>query len=118
MANGGADQSQDEGDRRAPRRRVLLTGLVVHTNFSISFRCAIRDRSATGARLRLPGGNMVPPQFWLIEVAEGRAYEATAVWRHYPDVGVTLGAPIDLKPPTLDPDLRRLRTLWVAVAQS
>ena len=54
-------------ERREPRR-VLQTALAGYPYLGISFRCAIRDRSASGVRLRLPEGPVVPPEFWLIEV--------------------------------------------------
>jgi hypothetical protein len=47
-------------------------------------------------RLTAPGWSylrdiVAPVRFWLIEVNEGVAHEATAVWRNCPEVGVTLG---------------------------
>jgi hypothetical protein len=116
MSDADSGLPSDGGDRRAPRRRVLLTALIAYRDLSISFRCTVRDRSETGARLKLPAGMLVPPQFWMIDVNEALAYEATAVWRHYPEVGVTLANPIDLKHPGQDMQQRRLRALWVAVA--
>ena len=127
------DQRQD---RRAARQRVLLTGLVAYDQMNISFRCAIRNRSPSGAQLKLPNGMVVPDRFWLIDVGEGSAYNATAVWRRYPNVGVTLADPLDLKHafpesgkrfavalagrrgeerPLHDPELRGLRDLWIAI---
>lgn len=97
--------------RRFPRRRVLLSALVVHTDFNIAFRCAIRDVSEEGARLKAPPGLLVPSDFLLIEIAGGRAFEARTAWRRYPYVGVAIGEPMDL----VDPHTRlarRLRTLW------
>jgi hypothetical protein len=92
---------------------MLLTGLVVRLDQGVSFRCAIRDRSATGARLKLPAGAVAPNTFWLIEATEGRACEATIVWRTMPEVGVELGEPIDLKMAKDDLSHRRLRALWL-----
>jgi hypothetical protein len=108
---------EDETERRGPRRRVLLTGLVAHLDLGVSFRCTIRDRSASGARLKLPDGIVVPTDFWLIDVAEGLAYAAKTIWRRYPEIGVSLADPIDLKK-RLDDELtqRRLRALWIEVA--
>jgi hypothetical protein len=116
MSDADSGQAGDGGERRAPRRRVLLTGLAAYPDLSVSFRCTIRDRSANGARLKLPEGLVVPPIFWMIDVAEGLAYEATAIWRRYPEVGVTLADPIDLQHPERDLMQRRLRALWIEVA--
>jgi hypothetical protein len=105
-----------DAERRTPRKRMLLTGLVVRLDQGVSFRCAIRDRSETGARLKLPTGAVAPNTFWLIAVTDGRACEATTVWRRMPDVGVVLGEPIDLTRAVEDLDHRRLRALWLEVA--
>lgn len=112
-----ASQGKSPADRRKPRRRVLLTGLVVHHDLAVSFRCAIRERSPEGAKLRLPEGAAAPAQFWLIDVAEGAVHDATVVWRKMPDLGVSLAPPLSLKKPDLD-DLnqRRLRALWIEVS--
>jgi hypothetical protein len=111
-----AVQSWDGAERREPRHRVLLTGVVAHHDLGVSFRCAIRDRSSLGARLKLPPGLLAPGLFSLIEVAEGYAYEATAVWRAYPEVGVSLANPINLRTAWFDGAQRRLRALWLEAA--
>ena len=53
MSDANSDGAGDDGKRQAPRRRMLMTGLVAYEDLSVSFRCAIRDRSADGARLKL-----------------------------------------------------------------
>ena len=116
MSDASSGQPGDGGDRRTQRKRVLLTGLVAYLDLSVSFRCAIRDRSETGARIKVPDGIVVPTRFWLIDVAEGLAYDATAVWRHYPEVGATLADPVALQHPERDLMQRRLRALWIEVA--
>ncbi len=123
-------------NRRAPRRRVLLTAVVAYDRVGISFRCTIHDRSTSGARLKLPEGMVVPDQIWLVDVADGLAYHATTVWRRYPDVGVALTDSVDLKLPfpesgnrlavalgypgdaeslSRGDQRRRLRDLWIEV---
>lgn len=95
---------------------MLLTAVVAYLDLSVSYRCAIRDRSDAGARLKLPDGLIVPQTFWMIDVAAGLAYEATTVWRRYPEVGVALAPPFDLKSTGLEGMQRRLRALWVEAA--
>ena len=106
----------DGSERRLPRRRVLQTAVVAYADLSVSFRCTIRDRSDTGARLKLPAGILPPPQFWMIEVATGVAYAANTVWRRYPEIGVGLADPIDLKIAPQDSTQRYLKGLWAVVA--
>jgi hypothetical protein len=108
--------SQDGPERRKPRRRVLLTAVLAHLDLSVSFRCAIRDRSESGARLKLPEGITIPAEFWMIDVAEGLAFPAKTVWRNYPEIGVALDRAIDLKPRTLEGPPLRLRALWIEAA--
>lgn len=100
--------------RRSARQRVLLTGIVAYADMAISFRCAIRDRSDGGARLRLPPGMTTPDDFWLIDIRAAAAHEARVVWRNYPETGVTLGEPIVLKAPGGELLRLQLRALWLA----
>jgi hypothetical protein len=102
------------GDKRsAPRRRVLLSAIVVNREFDAIFPCQVRDVSATGARLAIPDSFLVPAGFWLIAVSSGLAYEARLVWRRYPHAGIALGEPIELdEPPTRL--AKRLRKVWIA----
>lgn len=101
--------------RTSPRRRVLLSALVVRQDFSGLFRCGVHDVSAHGARLKIPNGMLLPAEFWLIATSAGLAYEARTVWRGYPNVGVSVGAPLDLQDPTCRAS-RKLRTLWINCA--
>ncbi len=105
---GGEDQ------RASPRRRVLLSALVIRRDFSGLFRCGVHDVSENGARLKIPEGMLLPSEFWLIATSAGLAYEAETVWRGYPHVGVSVGEPIDLHEPTTRA-ARRLRLLWMSV---
>ena len=110
-------RSQDRGtadQRRTPRRRVLLSALVVKSDFDGVFRCGVHDVSDHGARLKIPGGLLLPAEFWLIATSAGLAYEAKTVWSGYPNVGVSVGDPIDLHDPTTRAG-RRLRQLWMSV---
>ena len=116
MSDADTDRPSDGDKRRAPRRRVLLGGLVAYPDLSVSFRCAIRDRTAAGARLKLPDGMVVPERFWLIEANEGLAYDAVPVWRRYPEVGVRYGDPIGLRRAGEDLLQRQLRALWIEIA--
>ena len=107
-ANPGPEQ------RRAVRRRVLQTGMIAYNDLAISFRCAIRDRSDDGARLRLPVSMVVPIQFWFIDLTAGEAFEAVTAWRNYPEIGVALSGRQDLKAPPTSLLHRRLHALWIA----
>jgi hypothetical protein len=110
-------RAQDRGttdQRRSPRRRVLLSALVVKSDFDGIFRCGVHDVSDNGARLKIPSGLLLPSEFWLIATSSGLAYEAKTVWRGYPNVGVSVGEPIDLHDPHTRA-ARRLRALWMSI---
>ncbi|HEX4181689.1 MAG TPA: PilZ domain-containing protein [Caulobacteraceae bacterium] len=101
--------------RRSPRRRVLLGALVIRSDLSDMFRCGVHDVSDHGARLKIPSGLLLPADFWLIATSAGLAYEARTVWRGYPNVGVSVGDPVDLHDPA-SRIARKLRVLWMSVA--
>jgi hypothetical protein len=104
---------RDGGDKRSgSRRRVLLTALIVNREFNATFRCQVRDVSDQGARLNIPESFLVPVGFWLIAVSSGLAYGAKLAWRRYPNVGVSLGEPVDLNEP-ISRLGRQLRSLWI-----
>ena len=106
-------QLSAQDKRSAPRRRVLLSAIVVNRDFNAIFRCQVRDVSDTGARLSIPDSFLVPAGFWLIAVSSGLAYEATLIWRRYPHVGIALGEPMELDEPTTRL-ARRLHRVWVS----
>ena len=102
--------------RRAPRRRVLLSAVIVDHDFSTTFRCQVRDVSDQGARLNIPDAFLVPAGFWLIALSAGLAFEARLAWRRFPSLGVSLGEPIDLNdPPTAVG--RKLRSVWLGAVR-
>ncbi len=107
-------QTRGEDQRRALRQRVLLSALVVHADFAITFKCGIRDVSEEGARLKAPPGLLIPSDFMLIDIGAGKAYEARTAWRRYPYVGVSIRGPMDLVEPQ-GRLARKLRALWLGV---
>jgi hypothetical protein len=105
-------QSPGSEKRTAPRRRVLLSALIVNHELTAAFRCQVRDVSDQGARLNIPDVFLVPAGFWLIATSSGLAYEAKLAWRRHPDAGVSLSEPIDLDEPTSRIG-RKLRVMWM-----
>jgi hypothetical protein len=101
-----------ENARAAERQRVLLGGRVVYGQ-DFTCECTIRDLSATGARLRLPKGAVVPDAFTLIDLPHARAYGAHVVWRRDDSVGVAFDSAHDLEGP-VPTDLLRIRQIWMA----
>ncbi len=109
----GKSEPTGAGERRgAARKRVLLGGKIVYGDGAYSHDCAIRDRSASGARLGIPGATVLPKQFYLLDLKRGTAFEAEVLWRNATQTGVAFRAAYDLAHIT-DPRLRVLRALWV-----
>jgi len=109
-------QAQTSDKRATPRRRVLLSALLVNQEFNTIFRCQVRDVSDQGARLNIPDCFLVPAGFWLIALSSGVAYEAKLAWRRFPSVGVSLGEPIELEEPTSRIG-GKLRGVWLSAVR-
>jgi two-component system cell cycle response regulator len=80
--------------RTAPRRRALKAGIVAFNHHCSTFPCAVRDLSATGARLRIENPLTLPKTFELIVELDGIEVDCEVVWRKPTEVGVRfLGPP-------------------------
>ena len=113
-----ANNAPSADARSGVRRRTLLRGRICWgPHYAISTDCAIRDLSETGAQLRLPATQALPPTFALIHILDGAAYEAALAWRKGDLAGVKFLATHDLKAPG-PRDLLPLRQIWLALAPS
>ena len=80
-----------EDKRTQQRRRTLKDGRVLLPGSRVTYDCAIRDVSETGAKIRLQSDSiMLPEQFELVFVADSLAYPAIRKWRRGNDYGVAL----------------------------
>jgi PilZ domain len=73
--------------RKTPRRKVLDTGLIRFSDFSVA--CVIRNLSEIGAALDASPQSFVPDQFTLIVVRKKKIYSCTVIWRKGTRVGVS-----------------------------
>jgi len=96
VAVGMADSVPPENHRQAPRRRALLSGKIAYQNGNFTIPCTIRDISDLGARVRIPEGQILPTQVFLIDVREGSAYECVTKWQRQPDAGLEFRQKIKL----------------------
>lgn len=113
-----ANTASNADARSSARRRTLLRGRICWgPHYAISADCAIRDLSETGAQLRLPITQPLPPTFALIHVLDGSAYEAALAWRKGEFAGVKFLTKHDLKEPGRR-ELLPLRLIWLALAPS
>ena len=78
-----------EDKRVQKRKRVLKDGRVLLSGSRVTYDCAIRDVSDTGARIRLQIDSiMLPNEFELVFVADSIAYPAVLKWRRGQEAGV------------------------------
>lgn len=103
--------------RRAPRRRTLLTGKIVHSEGAFSLDCTIRDLSATGARIQVKRDALVPTSIFLINIRDRVAYEGVVGWKRLPEYGIAFLATHALSNLT-KPELQFLKRIWLACAAS
>lgn len=101
--------------RQTPRRRVLLGGKVVEANGAFSTACTIRDVTAVGAKVRLPGPVPVGEHVYLIETRSGVAHQVKVAWRKNEDLGLEFEHQVVLEDSS-DPRIRMLRRLWLGGA--
>ncbi|HKB96967.1 MAG TPA: PilZ domain-containing protein [Rhizomicrobium sp.] len=109
-----APPSPDER-RPKPRKRVLLTGIVVYANGTYSFDCTFRNLSETGARIVVGKSAQFPSDFYLINIRDRVAYEAKVVWNNGSEVGVTFQKTLPMSDIT-DSSLIFLKRLWLSKA--
>jgi hypothetical protein len=97
--------------RQAGRQRVFLGGKIVFQGGAISVNCAIRDMSATGARIAVPGMEVLPNHCFLIDIRKGMAHQVEVVWMRMPQYGLRFVKSHRLEN-SADPEIQFLRRLW------
>ena len=82
--------------RAGQRRRTRLrTGKIADLAGRFIVECAVHDRSAEGARLRLVRRVAVPGEMLLYEDEPNTLTAATIVWRAGQDLGVRFGPEVN-----------------------
>ena len=97
--------------RKAPRKRVFLSGKIAYGKFSFSTDCTIRDISDSGARVSLPKGHRIPDDVYLINMKSGMGYEARVAWRNTPLAGLMFLQCCGLSE-AASAQMKLLRQLW------
>jgi hypothetical protein len=101
--------------RKAPRKKVLLTGKVIYGNGVQVFDCTIRDISATGARITLAQGRMIPDAVYLLDMGNRMAYEAAVVSQRAGGFGLKFSKSMKLT--DVPAELRYLKRIWMDYAR-
>jgi hypothetical protein len=103
-------------ERRPQRRkRVLLAGVIAYDGGKYSFDCTLRDLSEAGARVSMPKHTQFPSSFYLINIRDRVAHEASVIWCGASEAGVGFTRTIALAD-GLDPALGFLKRMWLARA--
>jgi len=102
--------SQDDA-RRARRRAVTKSAVIVHGDGKFHVPCTIRDISASGARIQVAIGIAIPDRIYLIDLESQLAFEAVMAWKHLPRCGLRFVAGYKLA--DLPPQLDYLRVIWL-----
>ena len=101
--------------RRSGRPRVLLAGRLIFDEGTMTVDCTIRDRTESGARLKLSGPAVLPPKMTLIEIGSGIAHECELTWRRFPEIGVSFlsSTSLETKVDEQESELGRLKRIWL-----
>lgn len=107
----------DRAERRGLiRQRTFLHGRICYgPKHVISVDCGIRNLTSTGAMLRVPADQALPPVFALLQVSEAVAFDARLTWRRGDTLGVKFEGSHDLRG-AVDEEFRALRAIWAALA--
>ncbi|HEY5106417.1 MAG TPA: PilZ domain-containing protein [Caulobacteraceae bacterium] len=103
--------------RTEPRRRVLFSGLIVHSAAQMSIHCAILDMSRRGARVRLTGADFIGDPLYLIDLNHALAFKARVVWRRGERLSLSFSHYFDLSEPAAETPTV-LRRLWLSHTRS
>jgi len=93
QAAGSGETMAVQDKRRAPRKRVLKGATIAYNDRSSTMSCVVRDISETGARLRLPKGQIAPGRFDLFIELDGVEVPCAVAWRRGEEIGVSFEAP-------------------------
>ncbi|HWX64229.1 PilZ domain-containing protein [Bradyrhizobium sp.] len=89
--------------RSAQREQVLKAGMIEFPGGA--FSCMVRNLSATGAALDVPGTIGIPDHFTLVIQTEGSRFFCHSVWRKDRRIGVTFSYLQQASASTTPPDL-------------
>ncbi len=99
-------------DRRAPRRKALLSALAVSRDGSRTVECAIREISASGAKLQVPKDQVIPAHFYLLVGTKDLMHEAAVIWVGAKEIGLKFLNTYRSEE-LIQPDMQFLRRLLV-----
>jgi hypothetical protein len=101
--------------RKAPRKKVLLTAKVVYGGGTHVRDCTVRDISVTGARITLAQPQSIPDAVYLLDLVNRMAYDAEVVSQRAGGCGLKFAKITKLA--EVPPELRFLKRIWLESAR-
>jgi hypothetical protein len=105
-----ADGSPPKEHRTLGRKRALLSAVGVSADGTMTFDCTIRDLNAHGSKIRSNSMHL-PNRFFLINIWDQVAYDATVAWKRNGALGLKWNDIIPLDG-SLDGRFEHLRRIW------
>ena len=105
-----ADGSPPKEHRIIGRKRALLSAVRVSADGAMTFDCTIRDLSAHGSKIRSNSVHL-PDRFYLINIRDQVAYDATVAWKRNGELGLKWNDIIPLDG-SLHGRFEHLRRIW------
>jgi hypothetical protein len=107
------EQAASSDQRISKRKRTLLAAKIVFADGASTVDCVIRDRSETGARIRVGSFATLPEDFKLVITGRGEALSAHMVWSHGDEIGVNFlpDEPVEDRGDEVEALRRRIREL-------
>jgi hypothetical protein len=94
-----AAEKANDNKRAAPRQRTLKSAKIVHLTKWLVVDCAVRDISATGAKLQCKAQMSVPDEMRFLMVSENTIRTAKVVWRREDLIGIEFTGEPERAPP-------------------
>jgi hypothetical protein len=94
-----SDATPDANKRVARRMRTLKSAKIIHLNRWSVTDCAVRDLSATGAKIVAQDQMSVPNEFRLLMLMDNTICNCEVVWRKGELLGVRFTSPFVAAPP-------------------
>ncbi|MDP3746407.1 MAG: PilZ domain-containing protein [Phenylobacterium sp.] len=105
-------QAIDAERREELRRRVFLTGILIHGPAKLTVDCTIRDLTDSGARVRLGAPDDLSQPLMLLICRSGDAFAGEIAWRRGDEIGLSFSRQCDLNAP-LTGRAKTGRRLWI-----
>ena len=93
------------------RRRALLSAVGVSADGALTYECAIRDLNAQAGKISFHGAHL-PDRFYLINVKDRVAYDASVAWKRNGAAGLKWLSVISLAEAT-EGKFAHLRKIWM-----